>query len=646
MRKNTPNGPSFRTGRRFICFLVALIVSCLWPLAAQNQPPPNDDAIIAHLGAVITWYRDITTKAKGTGLPSDTIYQDNVKNLATQAAQLAFQSAKAEAALAAPAENQPGSSGGATHGSTQEAGQGSTPQKQNISQAREKVAAQIVSLESQIASLNKRIAAAPSASRQELISQRDNLQGELDLDNAMQDTIGKMESFLNNSEATTQGLQGRINELARSVPEVFSVSSAAKQDNPQASPPPPQANAVGLIGQALILYEHVSSMRNMDQLAKETDNLRKTADALRQPLRQTLVATVQRGRAAGQTGGAPAQPLPNGQSFQDLTAQFKQLSDAVLPLSQEIVLLDETNANLKEWRSSIWRESGNVLDSLVLRVTAIVVALVAILVLSEIGGRLAFRYVHDSRRRRHFLILRRFGTGFLVAAVLTLGFVSEFSSLATFAGFLTAGIAVSLQAVILSVAAYFYLIGRYGVRVGDRISVAGVTGDVLDVGLTRFYLVELAGTGVDLYPTGRIVMLSNSVFFQATTPLFKQIPGTEFAWHEIAFAVVPGANYKMVQEKLLGAVNSVYARYKGEIERQHGNIERRIEFELQVPVPAAQLQFTDAGLEFAVRYPVELRRSSEIDDEITLAFLEITEKEPDLKAAVSGLPKIRAAIKG
>jgi small-conductance mechanosensitive channel len=126
-----------------------------------------------------------------------------------------------------------------------------------------------------------------------------------------------------------------------------------------------------------------------------------------------------------------------------------------------------------------------------------------------------------------FLVLRRVVIGFLIVIVLTVGFVSEFSSLATFAGFITAGIAVGLQAVLLSVAAYFFIIGRYGIRVGDRISVAGITGDVVDIGLVRLYLMELAGTGLDFYPTGRIVVFSNSVLFQTGTPLFKQIPGTE-----------------------------------------------------------------------------------------------------------------------
>ena len=94
--------------------------------------------------------------------------------------------------------------------------------------------------------------------------------------------------------------------------------------------------------------------------------------------------------------------------------------------------------------------------------------------------------------------------GFCMGIVLILGFVSEFSSLATFAGFITAGLAVGLQTILLSVAAYIFLVGRWGIRVGDRISVAGVTGDVVDAGPGRPYLMELAGTGVDLYPTGRM----------------------------------------------------------------------------------------------------------------------------------------------
>jgi small-conductance mechanosensitive channel len=279
-------------------------------------------------------------------------------------------------------------------------------------------------------------------------------------------------------------------------------------------------------------------------------------------------------------------------------------------------------------------------------VIGIALALGIVAILSEVWRKLTFRYIREPRRRRQFLLLRRFVMGFLVGIVLIMGFVSEFSSLATFAGFVTAGIAVGLQAVLLSVAAYFFVVGRYGIRVGDRISIAGVTGDVIDIGLVRLYIMELAGVGVDLDPTGRIVVFSNSVLFQAGTPLFKQFPGTEYAWHELAATLAPSGNHKLVQDKISGAVNSVYEQYRDRIERQLGGVERQTEIQLKSPKPESKLQLSDTGVEFVVRYPVDIRTASEIDDHVTRAVVELVNRDQELKNAIAGTPKIRAAIKG
>jgi len=387
--------------------------------------------------------------------------------------------------------------------------------------------------------------------------------------------------------------------------------------------------------------------------------MRATADNVRKPLRDILVATIKQGRdLANQAEAPPAAPSAGGsassaspdattQAFQAITARFKELAAATVPLSQEIVVLDESRTNLIEWQKSIRTESEYELRGLITRVLGIALALAAVLILSEVWRRLVFRYVHEARRRRQFLLMRRFVVGFLIGVVLIMGFVSEFSSLATFAGFVTAGIAVGLQAILLSIAAYFFVIGRYGIRVGDRISIAGVTGDVIDIGLVRFYLMELAGTGIELYPTGRVVMFSNSVLFQAGTPLFKQLPGTEYAWHEVAVALTPESNYKLVAEKLNSIVESIFEKYRSVIESQLGGTERRLEVSLSTPKPESRLQFTDAaGLEFVVRYPVALRRAAEIDDNVTRSILDTLAATPDLKTSVSGPPKIRAAIKG
>ena len=91
---------------------------------------------------------------------------------------------------------------------------------------------------------------------------------------------------------------------------------------------------------------------------------------------------------------------------------------------------------------------------------------------------------------------------------------------------------------------------------------------------------------------------------------------------------------------------AIYARYRDAIERQLSKIERHMEMQLKAPVPQTKLQFADNGLEFMVRYPVPIRQASDIDDNVTKAVLEVVNNEPELKASLTGLPKIRAPIRG
>jgi small-conductance mechanosensitive channel len=642
-----------RTAARII---LACLILCagLAPAAlvnADDQPAVSSDAIIRHLSAVISWYLDSTTKVQPPGFASDAIYQGDARTLAEQAVRLAFDSARATVPIVNAQGQQP-----AADDDGQPA-QGAT-QSQNLAQFKAKTSAHLADLQAQLDSVNKQLATASPRARAALQNQRDNLQGQIELNSAILDSVGKLLTFIENGNDTPgEGLQGSINALARSVPEVFSLAptnqKAENKPAAQVTPAATQTQAAaprsnGLIGEAGALYTEMTSLREIDQLANETQNLRDIADALRQPLRNAMKATIQQSTALESqpqaSGANPTQTASLKPQYDALAARFKSLSAALVPLSQEVVVLDQSKANLLEWRRSITRQSGYALRALLLHVGTIVVALGLVLLLSEVWRRATFRYIPDVRRRRQFLTIRRFVVGFLMGIVLILGFVSEFSSLATFAGFVTAGIAVGLQAVLLSIAAYFFLIGRYGIRVGERVSVAGVTGDVVDIGLVRLYIMELAASGGDLYPTGRIAVFSNSVFFQAGMPFYKQIPGTDYTWHEVAVPIVAGSNYKSVEEKILQAVNSVYDGYRKDIERQHTDVERRIDIYMQAPNPEPQLRFTDKGLEFRVRYPVELRRASSIDDEVTQRVLEVVNGEQDLKAAVSGPPTIRTPV--
>jgi hypothetical protein len=100
------------------------------------------------------------------------------------------------------------------------------------------------------------------------------------------------------------------------------------------------------------------------------------------------------------------------------------------------------------------------------------------------------------------------------------------------------------------------------------------------------------------------------------------------------------------EAKLLAAVNAVDSGYRPEIERQHAAVERHIGMQIKVPRPEARVQFTEAGLELLVRYPVMIRKAPEVDEQMTRSILALIESDPELKAAVAGNLGIRSAVKG
>ena len=93
----------------------------------------------------------------------------------------------------------------------------------------------------------------------------------------------------------------------------------------------------------------------------------------------------------------------------------------------------------------------------------------------------------------------------------------------------------------------------------------------------------------------------------------------------------------------MGAVESVYNEYKDRIEQQHDRARDQLHVQLATPKMQGRFRFVDSGLEFVVRYPVEMRRAAEIDDKITRALLDTIEHEPHLKLVATSTPKIQAA---
>jgi small-conductance mechanosensitive channel len=315
----------------------------------------------------------------------------------------------------------------------------------------------------------------------------------------------------------------------------------------------------------------------------------------------------------------PAELARRKTELDALNTRFRQVSAAMLPLAKRRIVLEAYKANLTRWNASVIEQDHDELRRLLIRGIALAIVILLVVAISVIWRRITFRYVHDVKRRHHFLLIRRIVVMLLVAAILVATFASDFSSLTTFIGLITAGIAIALQDVILSVAGYFVIVGKYGIRTGDRVRIASVNGDVVDVGLVWIYLMELESRGSDQLPTGRIVEFPNSVVFDHSAGIFKQLPGTRFLWHELSYVVPADRDFHDTQSRMLAAVNGVFDEYRDSIEQQHREMERLLAMPSATPAPHSRLRVAPNGIEIRVRYPVEIEHAGDVDDRVAAA---------------------------
>jgi len=158
----------------------------------------------------------------------------------------------------------------------------------------------------------------------------------------------------------------------------------------------------------------------------------------------------------------------------------------------------------------------------------------------------------------------------------------------------------------------------------------------------RLHLMEI-GKGSGGSPTGRMVVFSNSVVFQPTAGLFKQIPGTRFDWHEITLTVAGESDYHQVEQRLTAAVNAVFENYRERMEKQRHSMEKSLgPLSVNSLHPETRLRLAQGGLEVVIRYPVELDESNKIDDRIAREVLDAINRPPKLKLVGSGTPNIQS----
>jgi len=264
-------------------------------------------------------------------------------------------------------------------------------------------------------------------------------------------------------------------------------------------------------------------------------------------------------------------------------------------------------------------------------VISVIIACIAVAV-SHISGRLLQKRVRDASQMQTLRVLVRKITYISAAVIILVVVFGLGSNFATVIGILGAGVAFASQEVIGSFAGYLNIITGNIFRIGDRIRIGNVVGDVLDISLLRTTVMEIGEwVKADQY-TGRVVSLANRVVF--SDPVFNYTQHSRYLWDEIMIPVTYDTNWRRAIEIILAKGQELTLGFHAEARAEFEEMIKKYPSLPAVPVePAVYIAMTDNWIELTLRYIVEARERRSIKGQIHGELLKTFGEEVDITVA-------------
>ena len=478
-------------------------------LSADTPPStyqlPSNSEVIGYLLQSVNWYRHVYAERQVANEPADFIFLDDNQAIERQIVKLSFEFAKADVVVETSAAS---SNAGTTSTDSPPA---DLAHFIELKKRNDQLSQQAMG---EIKNLDKRLNTANGADRGKLKAAEEDVQTRLHLLDAVAEGLNDLVEFVQNpSEAQAQSghLDSTIDNLAQSIPEMNGESVPSATARLQEASSRIASSDAGILALASNVSAMSRKLHVVDEKILLTNNFTLSAENLRIPLAAFVTRLIQNVAIIDlQTSDLPS--LREQKSHLDaVTLELKGLSPAIVALDKQKVLLAEYKSNVLRLRTDVAGQYKQAWKELMIRLFVVALIIGLLLAIGHVSRRLALRRVQDPNRQRLIAMIHQFLTLLAIAVVILFVLASDLKSVATYFGLLSAGLLLALQNVIPASLGALLLVGKRGIRIGDRVQVSGITGDVIDMGLLQFQLREFDVQKQRF--TGHVATFSNSLVF-------------------------------------------------------------------------------------------------------------------------------------
>jgi small-conductance mechanosensitive channel len=201
--------------------------------------------------------------------------------------------------------------------------------------------------------------------------------------------------------------------------------------------------------------------------------------------------------------------------------------------------------------------------------------------------------------------------GIIIIAPIWLG---NFSSVGTFLGLLSAGLAIAFKDPIVNLAGWLFILIRKPFLVGDRVQIGMIKGDVIDIRIFQFTVLEI-GNWVDAeQSTGRIIHIPNGKVF--SEPQANYSTGFDFIWDELPVLITFESDWKKAKEILSKVVIKKTMHLSPGAEKQIKEAAKRFLIFYKTLTPIVYTSVKDSGVELSMRFLCDPRSRRDLEQSI------------------------------
>jgi small-conductance mechanosensitive channel len=260
-----------------------------------------------------------------------------------------------------------------------------------------------------------------------------------------------------------------------------------------------------------------------------------------------------------------------------------------------------------------------------------VAVVVALFLIRWAVVRVIARRTDDVRTLYQARKIASYITGALVFVLLGRVWFQGVASILTFLGLLSAGIAIALKDPVTGMAGWLFILWRRPFGVGDRIQIGDHAGDVVDVRLFQFTLLEIRNWVDADQSTGRIIHIPNGEVF--SKPVANYVRGFRYIWHEIPVLLTFESDWRTAKSILKDILSEHAETLTPDAERRLHTASRKYMIFYSTLTPIVYTAVRDSGVLLTMRFLCDPRRRRGTEETMWEAILDRFAEQTDIDFA-------------